>query len=219
MLIGGWSSTVIHNEDMLSLGRTRAQYRVSRPRMGVPQHDDRVLFEFLILEGAQAGLAGPPFSSKDKTTFLGGCTLQNAWQSMAQVPARRPEADRMSKDLLRRGFKFVGPTICYALMQAVGLVNDHLISCFRYRDLRTHGNPRHAFPPRNRAAAPPGVIPWKRHPENCQPEELFRFCAAFGPPNRMALRPAAKLNVNPFTSRTASSRSPSYRFPWARTLT
>jgi DNA-3-methyladenine glycosylase I len=77
--------------------------------------------------------------------FVGGRTLQNAWQSMAQVPARTMQADRMSKDLLRRGFKFVGPTICYAFMQAVGLVNDHLISCFRYRDLRNHGNPRHAL--------------------------------------------------------------------------
>jgi DNA-3-methyladenine glycosylase I len=68
--------------------------------------------------------------------FVGGHPLQNAWQSLAQVPARTPEADRTSEDLLRRGFKFVGPTICYAFMQAVGLVNDHLVSCFRYRDLR-----------------------------------------------------------------------------------
>ncbi len=68
--------------------------------------------------------------------FVGGHTLQNAWRSLGQVPARTPEADRMSKDLLRRGFKFVGPTICYAFMQAVGLVNDHLVSCFRYRELR-----------------------------------------------------------------------------------
>jgi DNA-3-methyladenine glycosylase I len=68
--------------------------------------------------------------------FVGGHTRQNAWQSLAQVPARTPEADRMSKDLLRHGFKFVGPTICYAFMQAVGLVNDHLVSCFRYGELR-----------------------------------------------------------------------------------
>ncbi len=175
---------------------------------GVPQHDDRILFEFLILEGAQAGLSWSTillkrqnyrlafdgfdparvaryreakitklmanagivrnrlkilaavenakgfvavqkeFGSFDSYIwqFVGGRTLQNAWQSMAQVPARTAEADRMSKDLLRRGFKFVGPTICYAFMQAVGLVNDHLISCFRYRDLRTPGNPRHTSP-------------------------------------------------------------------------
>jgi DNA-3-methyladenine glycosylase I len=68
--------------------------------------------------------------------FVGGHPLQNSWKSLAQVPARTAEADRMSKDLLRRGFKFVGPTICYAFMQAVGLVNDHLVSCFRYRELR-----------------------------------------------------------------------------------
>jgi DNA-3-methyladenine glycosylase I len=175
---------------------------------GVPQHDDRVLFEFLILEGAQAGLSWSTILLKRQNyrlafdgfdpvrvaryreakitklmanagivrnrlkilaavesakgflavqkefgtfdsyiwQFVGSRTLRNAWQSMAQVPARTPEADRMSKDLLRRGFKFVGPTICYAFMQAVGLVNDHLISCFRYRDLRTHENARHALP-------------------------------------------------------------------------
>ncbi len=165
---------------------------------GVPQHDDRVLFEFLILEGAQAGLSWSTillkrqnyrvafdefdperiarygdakianlmanagivrnrlkilatvqnaksflavqkeFGSFDRYVwqFVGGRTLQNAWQSLAQVPASTPEADRMSKDLLHRGFKFVGPTICYAFMQAVGLVNDHLVSCFRYREFR-----------------------------------------------------------------------------------
>jgi DNA-3-methyladenine glycosylase I len=168
---------------------------------GVPQHDDRVLFEFLILEGAQAGLSWSTILLKRENyrrafdgfdpariakyseakieklmanagivrnrlkimtavqnaksflvvqkeygtfdryiwQFVGGRTIQNSWQSLAQVPARTPEADQMSKDLLRRGFKFVGPTICYAFMQAVGLVNDHLVSCFRYRDLR---NPR-----------------------------------------------------------------------------
>ena len=168
---------------------------------GVPQHDDRVLFEFLILEGAQAGLSWSTILLKRENyrrafdgfdpariakysdakieklmanagivrnrlkivaavqnakrflavqkeygtfdryiwQFVGGRTLENAWRSLAQVPARTPEADRMSKDLLRRGFKFVGPTICYAFMQAVGLVNDHLVLCFRYRELR---NPR-----------------------------------------------------------------------------
>lgn len=165
---------------------------------GVPQHSDLVLFEFLVLEGAQAGLSWSTILSKrenyrrafdgfdpariakyreTKVTkllanegivrnrlkvaaavqnaksflavqqeygsfdryiwrFVGGHTLHNARQSPAEVPTRTPEAERMSEDLLRRGFKFVGPTICYAFMQAMGLVNDHLVSCFRYRELR-----------------------------------------------------------------------------------
>ncbi len=185
--------------------KTRCPWAGSEPNIayhdtewGVPQHDDRVLFEFLILEGAQAGLSWSTILRKRENyrqaldgfdprrvakygeakieklltdvgivrnrlkilaavqnaksflavqkehgtfdhyiwQFVGGHTLQNAWRSLGQVPARTPEADRMSKDLLRRGFKFVGPTICYAFMQAVGLVNDHLVSCFRYRELR-----------------------------------------------------------------------------------
>ncbi len=185
--------------------KTRCPWAQNEPNLAyhdsewaVPQHDDEVLFEFLILEGAQAGLSWSTillkrqnyrlafdgfdparvarygeakiaklmanagivrnrlkilatvqnaksflavqkeFGSFDRYVwqFVDGRTLQNTWQSMAQVPARTPEADRMSKDLLRRGFKFVGPTICYAFMQAVGLVNDHMVSCFRYRDLR-----------------------------------------------------------------------------------
>jgi DNA-3-methyladenine glycosylase I len=161
---------------------------------GVPQHDDRVLFEFLILEGAQAGLSwstilnkrdhyltafdhfdpqvvarydqrkvkqllGNPgivrnrlkvaaaiqnakaflavqkeFGSFDAYLwpFVGGRPKQNAWKSMGQVPAHTAESDALSRDLLRRGFKFVGSTICYAYMQAVGLVNDHFVDCFRY---------------------------------------------------------------------------------------
>ncbi len=164
---------------------------------GVPQHDDRVLFEFLILEGAQAGLswttilkkrenyraaldqfdarriakyddrkvakllADPgivrnrlkiaatirnaaaflevqkEFGSFDKYLwqFIGGKPRQNAWTLMKQVPAKTPESDAMSKDLLNRGFKFVGSTICYALMQAVGMVNDHPVDCFRHRQV------------------------------------------------------------------------------------
>jgi DNA-3-methyladenine glycosylase I len=164
---------------------------------GVPAHDDRVLFEFLLLEGAQAGLswetvlkkrenyraafdsfdpskiarygekhrakllANPgiirnrlkidsaiqngraflevrdEFGSFDKYLwqFIGGEPKQNFWQSMSDVPARTPESDAMSKDLKRRGFRFVGGTICYALMQAVGMVNDHLITCFRHPEL------------------------------------------------------------------------------------
>ena len=164
---------------------------------GVPVHDDRVLFEFINLEGAQAGLswetilkkrasyraafdewdarkiahydarkvaellANPgivrnrlkvaatlanaqaflavqqEFGSFDKYLwqFVGGQPLQNRRQSMAEVPARTPEAEAMSKALLKRGFKFVGPTICYALMQAVGMVNDHCVDCPRWREL------------------------------------------------------------------------------------
>jgi DNA-3-methyladenine glycosylase I len=160
----------------------------------VPLHDDRRLFEFLILEGAQAGLswntilqkrenfraafdnfdarkiarydrgkvrellANPgiirnrlkiaaaiqnakaflavqkEFGSFDAYIwqFVGGKPKKNAWRSMKQVPARSPESDAMSKDLKRRGFSFVGSTICYAFMQAVGMVNDHLVECFRY---------------------------------------------------------------------------------------
>ena len=164
---------------------------------GVPVHDDRRLFEFLILEGAQAGLswstilakrenyreafcdfdparvaglgkravtallANPgivrnrlkiegavrnagaflavqdEFSSFDAYSwqFVGGRTRQNAWRSLREVPATTPEAEAMSRDLKRRGFTFVGPTICYAFMQAVGMVNDHVIDCFRWKEL------------------------------------------------------------------------------------
>ena len=166
---------------------------------GVPVHDDRTLFEFLILEGAQAGLswntilnkrenyrrafdgfdpkkvarydqrkvtkllddAGivrnklkiaaaiqnakaflkvqEEFGSFDRYIwrFVGGKPKVNHWESLRKVPARTPESDAMSKDLLRRDFKFVGSTICYAFMQAVGMVNDHAIYCFRYKVRRS----------------------------------------------------------------------------------
>jgi DNA-3-methyladenine glycosylase I len=165
---------------------------------GVPLHDDRQLFEFLILEGAQAGLswstilkkrpnyrlafdnfdpvkiagynpqkvaellANPgivrnrlkiaaaignaqallrlqsEFGSFDRYIwqFVGGVSIQNAWDSLQQIPAQTPESQRMSKDLLKRGFRFIGPTICYAFMQAVGMVNDHTTDCFRYHELK-----------------------------------------------------------------------------------
>jgi len=67
--------------------------------------------------------------------FVEGQTIQNRWLSLADVPTKTKESEAMSKDLKKRGFKFVGPTICYAYMQAVGLVNDHLLDCFRYREL------------------------------------------------------------------------------------
>ncbi len=162
---------------------------------GVPVHDDNVLFEFLILEGAQAGLSWSTILAKRENyrkalvefdpvkvarfdaaraeklmqnegivrnrlkiastitnaeaflavqkefgsfdayiwQFVGGAPKVNQWTSMKQLPAKTAESDAMSKDLLKRGFKFVGSTICYAFMQAVGMVNDHSVDCFRYR--------------------------------------------------------------------------------------
>ncbi len=124
---------------------------------GVPVHDDAKLFEFLLLEGAQAGLSWETivrnrlkiksavtnaqaflavqqeFGSFDAYVwrFVGGKPLVNRRRRTGDVPARTAESDALSKDLLKRGFKFVGSTICYAFMQAVGLVDDHLDSCFR----------------------------------------------------------------------------------------
>lgn len=165
---------------------------------GVPLHDDRALFEFLILEGAQAGLswstilrkrenyrrafdgfdakkiarydsrrvaalledagivrnrlkvaaavsnaeaflaAQKEYGSFDRYiwSFAGGAPIQNRWRSPEDVPVRSAESDAMSKDLARRGFRFVGSTICYAFMQATGMVNDHLTGCFRHKELR-----------------------------------------------------------------------------------
>jgi DNA-3-methyladenine glycosylase I len=164
---------------------------------GVPVHDDRVLFEFLILEGAQAGLSWntilqkrdhyrkafdhfrpervakydrkkvaallrdpgvvrnrlkiaaavenakaflavqKEFGSFDRYIwqFVGGKPQVNNWDGLKGIPARTTESDAMSKDLKKRGFKFVGTTICYAFMQAVGLVNDHVVGCFRYKQV------------------------------------------------------------------------------------
>ncbi len=164
---------------------------------GVPAHDDRVLFEFLILEGAQAGLSWNIILKKRENyrkaldkfrpekiarygkrnvqrllrnngivrnrlkiaatienakrflevrkefgtldaylwTFVGGKPIQNRRRTLADVPARTAESDAMSRDLLQRGFKFVGSTICYAFMQATGMVNDHLVTCPRHTEL------------------------------------------------------------------------------------
>ena len=168
---------------------------------GVEVHDDRTLFEFLVLEGAQAGLswstilrkreayrkafdnfdarkvsrysektvarllANPDiirnrlkinaaitnagaflqvqkeFGSFDRYIwqFVDGRPIRNSWKAMTDVPASTPASIAMSKDLQKRGFKFVGPTICYAFMQAVGMVNDHLVSCFRYKEIARMG--------------------------------------------------------------------------------
>src|SRR3989304_6119315 len=118
---------------------------------GVPAHDDRLLFEHLILDGAQAGLSwetilkkrdnrrallavAEEFGSFDAYVwrFVGGKPRKNDWRSLQEIPPHTPESDAMSKDLKRRGFRFVGSTICYAFMQAAGLVNDHTVDCFRY---------------------------------------------------------------------------------------
>ncbi len=166
---------------------------------GVPLHDDRRLFEFVILEGAQAGLSWSTVLNKREAyraafdgfdaekialygeekvaalladagiirnrlkiastirnaaaflrvrdeygtfdaylwQFVGGKPIQNARRTMAEIPARTAESDAMSKDLLRRGFKFVGSTICYALMQAMGMVNDHLVDCPRHKAVQS----------------------------------------------------------------------------------
>lgn len=165
---------------------------------GVPLHDDQRLFEFLILEGAQAGLSWITILRKRENyraafdnfdairiaaydankiesllqnpgivrnrlkvqsavgnaqqflrvqeefgsfakfiwQFVKGHPRQNAWRSLAEVPVNTPESDAMSRELQRRGFKFAGTTICYALMQATGMVNDHTAECFRHEQLR-----------------------------------------------------------------------------------
>ena len=181
-----------------SWATTEAMIAYHDSEWGVPQHDDRVLFEFLVLEGAQAGLSWSTILAKRPSyrksfsgfdpakvarfnaekierlllnpgivrnrlkivsaiqnakafnqvqkefktfdryiwQFVGGKPIQNAWPVPGKVPAETPESQAMSKDLKRRGFNFVGPTVCYAFMQAVGMVNDHLTSCFRYRELQ-----------------------------------------------------------------------------------
>ena len=164
---------------------------------GVPVHEDQRLFEFLVLEGAQAGLSWLTILKKRENyrkafegfeceriarysqgdvdrlildsgivrnrlkiesairnaqgildiqaehgsfaafiwRYVEGRPIQNAWRCLAEVPARTKQSDQLSKDLKKRGFNFVGSTICYAFMQAVGMVNDHTIDCFRYREI------------------------------------------------------------------------------------
>jgi DNA-3-methyladenine glycosylase I len=201
--------------------RTRCDWARTPPSVayhdrewGVPVHDDRTLFEFLILEGAQAGLSWETilrkrdayraafagfdpgrvarfttsrverllrnpgivrnrlkidsavsnaraflavqdeFESFDRYVwrFVDGRPKRNAWRSLREIPACTPESDALSRDLRQRGFRFVGSTICYAFMQAVGLVNDHLTSCFRYT--RASRARRHGTPPRRRGGDP-----------------------------------------------------------------
>ena len=168
---------------------------------GVPVHDDRLLFEFLLLEGAQAGLSWSTilkkrenyrnafhdfdiariarYTDRDRQRlladagivrnrlkidsairnaqgalavakefgsldtyfwrFVEGVPVQNAWKAIGELPASTDLSDAMSKDLKKRGFNFVGSTICYAFMQAVGMVNDHTTSCFRYSEVQKFG--------------------------------------------------------------------------------
>lgn len=163
---------------------------------GVPLHDDRKQFEFLILEGFQAGLSWITILKKRKNfdkafhkfdpskiasfkgkdiqrlmkdegiirnrrkieaavsnaaafltlqdefgsfdeymwSFVGGRPIRNSWKSLGQIPPKTRESEKMSKDLVSKGFRFVGPTICYAHMQATGMVNDHIVKCFRYSE-------------------------------------------------------------------------------------
>ena len=177
--------------------RNEVSIRYHDEEWGVPQHDDRILFEFLILEGAQAGLSWDTilkkrenyrsafdgfdakkiarydrrklqvllrdegivrnrlkvaaavknakaflavqkeFGSFDRYIwqFVGGKSIVNMWKSGKRVPSRTPESDAMSKDLKKRGFTFVGSTICYAFIQATGMVNDHAVDCFRHSAL------------------------------------------------------------------------------------
>ena len=91
------------------------------------------------IQNAKAFLAvQKEFGSFDRYVwgFVGNRPIQNARRSLGEIPARTAESDAMSKDLLKRGFKFVGSTICYAYMQAIGMVNDHVVGCFRYREVR-----------------------------------------------------------------------------------
>jgi DNA-3-methyladenine glycosylase I len=189
-----WPKT---NLALAAPGQTEASMRYHDEEWGVPQHDDRKLFEFLILEGAQAGLSWETILRKRENyraafndfdpqrvasydrraitsllkndgivrnrlkiasavanakaflkiqdeygsfdryvwEFLGGKPRINSWKSLKLVPARTLESDALSKDLRKRGFTFVGSTICYTFMQAVGMVNDHVVDYFRYAQL------------------------------------------------------------------------------------
>ena len=187
--------TAAHEPVRCSWARTPLSVAYHDLEWGVPVHDDLVLFEFIILEGAQAGLSWETILNKREAyrqafagfdpalvarftakrverllkdpgivrnrlkitstvgnanaflavqkefgsfdtyvwRFVGGAPRVNQWRALKQVPPKTAESDALSRDLLKRGFKFVGSTICYAFMQAVGMVNDHAIDCFRYK--------------------------------------------------------------------------------------
>ncbi len=175
--------------------RTEPSIAYHDQEWGAPVHDDRKLFEFLVLEGAQAGLSWETILKKRENyrrafdgfdpakvarynarkvrhlladpgivrnrlkiesaiqnaqaflavqeefgsfdayiwRFVNGRPIQNAWKTLKQIPAKTPVSEALSKDLIKRGFRFVGPTIVYAHMQATGMVNDHTVDCFRYK--------------------------------------------------------------------------------------
>ncbi len=179
------------------VGKTKNELNYHDKEWGVPVHNDTLLFEFLILEGAQAGLSWSTVLNKRKEyikafdgfntvkiarydnnkilellnnpgivrnrlkvessvknarafikvkneygsfdsyiwRFMGGHPKVNHWKNMKQIPAQTDESEALSRDLKKRGFSFVGPTICYAFMQAVGLVNDHTTDCFRWHEI------------------------------------------------------------------------------------
>ena len=103
---------------------------------GVPLHDDRKLFEFLTLESAQAGLSWRTVLNKREGYRRGdGRPIQNSWRTLEELPASTPLSTQLSKELKRAGFSFLGPTTVYAHMQATGMINDHLISCFRHAEV------------------------------------------------------------------------------------
>jgi DNA-3-methyladenine glycosylase I len=191
------SGAIMDSKTRCGWARTDIEIAYHDQEWGVPLHDDQKLFEFLVLEGAQAGLswvtilkkreayrkafdqfeiskvaryrtarvekllanagivrnrlkveaavvnarctlaAQEEFGSLDAYLwqFVDGRPVVNAWKSMKEIPATSPQSDAMSKDMRRRGFKFVGSTICYAMMQAVGMVNDHPVDCFRYKQV------------------------------------------------------------------------------------
>ena len=112
---------------------------------GEPVHDDRKHFEFMVLDLFHAGLSWLTIIKKRENfravfdkyiwQFIGGSTIHNEWKELKQIPVTTTESDEMSKQLKKLGFKFVGSTICYSYMQAAGMVNDYLLSCFRYKQL------------------------------------------------------------------------------------
>lgn len=182
-------------------GNRKLDIKYHDEEWGVPVHDDRKLFEFVVLDAFQAGLSWTiilkkrenfrqamdnfdpqkisqydenkinelinnkgiirnrlkiastitnaqnflkiqkEFGTFDKYIwqFTDGKTIVNSWEHHNQIPASTPESDAMSKDLKKRGFKFVGTTICYAIMQAAGMVNDHTVNCYRYKEVQNYG--------------------------------------------------------------------------------
>ncbi len=196
-MIPGEEGLLVRELRRCEWARTESAIAYHDTEWGAPLHDDRALFEFLILEGAQAGLSWETILNKREAyrrafdhfdarriqrydtrkvkalladpgivrnrlkiaaaiqnaraflavqqefgsfdaylwRFVGGRPRPNRWRSRAEVPARTAESDALSRDLISRGFKFVGSTICYAFMQAVGMVNDHTLDCFRHAEI------------------------------------------------------------------------------------